>query len=106
MFKMVYICSPFRGNEEFNAKQARKYCRKASELGVIPLAPHLYFTQFLDDSDPTERGRGIQFGLSLLRLCEEIWVFGDVISEGMRMEIGYAKGEGKVIKYVGTGCDL
>ena len=86
----VFICSPFRGAEEKNVELARKYARFAYEKGCLPVVPHLYFPQFLKESDVQERMAGIQFGLSLLKECREVWVFGEIMSEGMCMEIAEA----------------
>ena len=88
----VYICSPFRGDYDANTKNARFYSRHAAlQLGVIPIVPHLLFPQFLDDTVPEERALGLRFGLELLKLCDELWVYGDRISEGMKAEIEFAK---------------
>ena len=76
---------------------ARKYCREVTELrpDAVPIAPHIYCTQFLDDRNPVERAEGLEMGLALLRLCSEVWVYGaDNLSEGMRGEIEYAKKNG------------
>lgn len=40
------------------------------------------FTQYLDDNKPEERKKGMQMGLDLLDHCDELWVFGNNISEG------------------------
>ena len=106
MNNLIFVCSPFRGDIEHNTELARKYCHQVSELGKIPIAPHLYFPQFLNDADPVEREKGIAFGIALMRFCEEVWVFGDVISDGMKYEIENAKNEGKVVKYIGTKQNL
>ena len=42
------------------------------------------------------------FGLSLLAVCDEVWVFGD-ISAGMQQEITEAKKLGKRVRYVKEG---
>ena len=92
--KLVYICSPCRGDIEKNIEKAQRYCREAVELwdDVIPIAPHVYFTQFLDDTKHEERAAGMDMGLSLLAMCDELWVYGiENPSEGMRSEIEYAK---------------
>ena len=57
---MVYICSPYSGDVAGNVENARRYSRFTFEQGYIPIAPHLLFTQFLDDSDPMEREMGMQ----------------------------------------------
>ena len=89
--KKVYICSPYRGDVETNVQNARKYCRAAVELGCLPIAPHLFFPQFMDDDDPAERRAAIKMGIDLIGVCAEIWVFGlDHPTEGMSMEIQHA----------------
>ena len=58
---------------------------------LLPIAPHVYFTQFLDDSDPCERRMGIVAGMELLEQCSEVWVFGmENPSAGMKKEIAKA----------------
>lgn len=92
--KLVYICSPCRGDIEKNISKAQGYCREAVELfpDVIPIAPHVYFTQFLDELNPDERALGMDMGIALLDICDEIWVYGiENPSEGMSREIEYAK---------------
>ena len=90
--RLVYICSPCRGDYEKNLANARRYCRQVMELmpDAIPVAPHLYFTQFLDDTVEDERDRGLSAGIDLLDMCDEIILFGEP-SEGMSREIQYAK---------------
>lgn len=94
---LVYICSPYSGNTEFNANNARIYSRFAVAKGAIPLAPHLLFPQFM--SEEHERSLALFMGSVLLGKCKEVWVFGDTMSEGMKIEIAKAKKMGKVIRY-------
>lgn len=86
---MIFICSPYAGDTVRNILRAQQYCRKAVDEGYMPIAPHLFYPQFLDDGDPEERERGLRMGLSLLDLCDEVWVFGEP-SAGMQKEIDYA----------------
>lgn len=74
--KLAYICSPCRGDYEKNIIKAQEYCREAMNDGLLPLAPHVYFTQFVDDSNPEERKLGLRCGLQLLRYCQLIRVYG------------------------------
>lgn len=80
---LVYICSPFAGDVENNVNMARVYSRFAVRNACIPLAPHLLFPQFMDDSVPAERNIALFMGMVLLGKCEQIWVFGNNISKGM-----------------------
>ena len=45
----------------------------------------------LDDSKPKEREIGMAAGLSLLWFCDELWQFGDEVTEGMATELQFCK---------------
>lgn len=106
--KKVFICSPLhpmgdtREERERDWKRnislAKQACRYAVEKGYVPYAPHLYFPQFLSEDDPAEREMGIIMGLSWLLRCDEVWVCGLRISEGMSREIAKAKEWNKPLK--------
>ena len=96
---IVYICSPFSGDVEANVAAARRYSRFAVDKGYIPIAPHLLFPQFLDDTNPTERELGLFFGNALMSKCAEVWVFGSRISSGMEAEIKRAKWKDYRLRY-------
>lgn len=96
---LVYICSPFAGDEERNMEKARRYSRFAVRQACIPVTPHLLFPQFMDDSIPTERSIALFMGMVLLGKCDEIWVFGRTISAGMAAEIEKAEKRKIPIRY-------
>ena len=89
--KLVFVCSPYRGDEKENTSNATKYCRLVAGCGYIPIAPYLFFPQFLNDSDEIQRLKGIHMGLELLKLCSQMWVFANEVTEGMELEIQKAK---------------
>lgn len=97
-FPLVYVCSPFAGDIETNVNKARRYSRHALDKGNIPITPHLLFPQFMDDDK--ERKLAMHFNYVLLGKCEEIWVFGDYISPGMKEEVKIAEKRKMKIKYV------
>lgn len=68
---MMFVYSPYRGNVEINTQDACCYCRLVIEQGGIPFAPHLLFTQFLDDLRMEERMIGLHMGEEMPRLCNE-----------------------------------
>ena len=96
---IVYICSPYAGDVKVNTENARRYCRFAVDKGYIPIAPHLLFTQFLNDDNPKERQLGIFFGNAVMSKCSEVWVFGEYISNGMEAEIKRAKWKNYRLRY-------
>lgn len=87
---LIFVCSPYRGDVNAHVKCARRHCRYVVKQGGIPFAPHLLFTQFLDDSKASERRKGMLMGAEMLKLCDELWVFGEP-SAGMQTEIDLAK---------------
>jgi len=101
---LVYVCSPLSGDIAANQENARRYCRSVVERGGIPLAPHLYFPQFMDDGDETERDLCLFMDIVLLTKCAELWVFGERISKGMSMEIEKAKRKGQPIRWFDSNC--
>ena len=103
--EIVYICSPYAGDVEKNVAAAQGYSRFAVDKGYIPIAPHLLFPQFLNDSNPKERQLGLFFGNALMSKCSEVWVFGDTISDGMEAEIKRAKWKNYRLRYFTETCE-
>jgi hypothetical protein len=101
---MVYICSPYAGNIEENVYNARRYSRFAVEKGYLPITPHLLYPQFLDDSLQSERDLGMFFGIILMSKCSEVWVFGEHISTGMKIEIDRARHKGYKVRFFSSDC--
>ena len=91
MKPLVYIASPLSGDVERNLEFARKACRYAIEQDVAPFAPHLLYTQMLDDSSPAERQLGVEMGNQMLALCDELWLCGDRLSAGTADEKALAE---------------
>lgn len=88
--RKIYVASKYAGDVDANVEAAIRYCRRVIEAGYMPIASHLLYPQILNDDDPKEREIGLMFGLALLRLCDEVWVFGPV-SPGVSREIDEAK---------------
>lgn len=87
----VFICSPMKGDVEKNLNLAKFAARVLIGSGYIPIAPHLYFPQFLDDNDQYERIKGIKMGVELMKECDRMWIIGTTITNGMEYEINEAK---------------
>ena len=99
--KKIYVCSRLAGDIENNIEKAKGYARfVAKECGAVPIAPHIYFAQFLDDNLHEDRAFGTMAGLMLLFDCDELWYFGDSVSQGMVREIIAAKEQSIPVRYV------
>ena len=80
-----------KGDVEKNLKLAKFAARVLINSGYIPVVPHLYFPQFLDDNDQYERIKGIKMGVELMKECDRVWIIGTTITNGMEYEINEAK---------------
>lgn len=99
MKKLIYICSPCRGDYENNIDNAIMWSGACFRMGYIPVTPHIYFTRFADDRNAKERSMAMEAGAQLLLSCSEVWVFGlDHPSEGMQAEIALAIRNGISVK--------
>lgn len=99
MMKKVYICSPLGGNVKENIEQAKQYAKYALMCGMAPVVPHFY-ALCLDDNKPDERAIGMAAGMALLWFCDELWVFGDVMTEGMQHEVNFCMNLNIKIRYI------
>lgn len=99
MAKVVYVCSALKGDIKNNKKKAAIYSRKVMELGYIPYTPHLMFTYFINEDIREEREHALQMGLEMLPYCNELWIFGYRITEGMAAEIRRARQLGIPVYY-------
>ena len=102
---MVFVCSPYAGDVKNNVNNARRYSRYAVKQGTIPIAPHLLFPQFMDDTDPEQRELGIFFGLILMHRCSEVGAFGSMASPGMQTEITKARNRGMPVRFFNDECE-
>lgn len=97
----VYIISRYSAktwNERrFNKEIAKHFCRQIAKDGKRPVAPHLFYTQFIDDENPEERRLGLDFAIKDLDECDSflLVIVDGVISSGMRGEIEHITRTGK-----------
>lgn len=98
--KLVYVASPLKPYEgstfENNLEFAKELSRRVTFSGGIPMTPHLYFSQFLDDFVEAERNIGIEMGLAIMDRCDTV-LFSGHMSNGMRSELDLAVSLGKDI---------
>ena len=98
--KKIYVCSRVSGDYEKNIEKIKEYARFiAIDCGAIPIAPHMYFSQFLNDS-AEEKAFGLMSGLYLLSECDELWYFGDSVNAAMVNEILAARENEIQVRYI------
>ena len=102
---IVYVCSPYAGDTVRNTENARRFCRYVVDNGGIPVAPHLLFPQFMDDSDEQDHELAMFMNMALMSKCAEVWVFGEHISKGMAAELRKAEEKQRPVRYFTTDCE-
>jgi hypothetical protein len=92
--KIIYIAHPISGFIEDNLEKVRQIARQLNlqHQNIVPFAPYWLDCHVLDNRDPKERKRGIKndkafFGKGVI---DEVWLYGDTISRGMKAEIDLA----------------
>lgn len=89
--KIVYIAHPVGGDVENNLKRIEGIVSNIliKLEDVIPVAPYHLYCHSLDDNVPYERALGISVGVRYLKseIVDELWLFGNEISSGMKDEI-------------------
>ena len=94
--KKVFIISQYHDEDpvkmNLNMRFAAAIARMVvCEFGDIPIAPHIYFPQFMVDAGK-ERDFGIEAGHLMMRLCDEaiLATIEGRISEEMQTDLDYA----------------
>src|SRR5690606_5065989 len=91
--KWVYIVYPFQEKEE-NRKKIDQICRAVANMGFLPVSPVHAFS-FLNDDILEERHRALNLRQELVKVCDQVWLFGDWRkSEGCRREVRAAQEAG------------
>lgn len=107
MSKKIFVCSPLRSKLRDgmakNQEKARFYCKFVMESGHRPFAPHLFYTQILDDAIPDDRAKGMAMGLEDIAECGEVWTFG-FPTEGMMAEVKHAESLGIPVRRFTAEC--
>ncbi len=89
--KLIYVASPYDGDMKKNVEFAKAGCDFVMKQGHGFFAPHLTYTKVLDDSDPRQRKLALEMALTMLTRCDELWVFGENITQAMSIEMDFAK---------------
>lgn len=108
--KTVFIGHPISGDIKSNMKKVLQICADIHTKDIVPVAPYLTSLQYLNDEVVEDRELGIEANHECFRrrYVDELWLFGEYISPGMKREIELAGEVGipVVPKTEGTSRDL
>lgn len=95
--KVVYVAHRLGAgpDREENRKRAQKWVGYiAANYDVAPIADWILLSGEWDES---MRERGLAIDFALIERCDEVWLVGDNVSPGMRMEANHAATLGKPV---------
>lgn len=93
--KIVYIAHPIGGDVQLNIQKVLGIVKRLnlSNNDIVPFAPYIVDCLALNDNEPEERARGFENNVALFKngAIDEVWLYGDRISPGMKFEIDLAE---------------
>jgi hypothetical protein len=91
--KTVFVAHPISGDVSQNLEKVLKICEDIHTKDLVPVAPYLVSLQYLDDGVIEDRELGVEANLECFRrgYVDELWLFGDKISSGMKKEVLLAR---------------
>lgn len=103
--KVVYMAHPYSGSAANLARARVWYEHFMRTYDVAIIADWIITSEVLNDADPEDRARGIVADLTLIKLCDEVWLCGPNVSPGMRAEAEAACTAGVTVRDF-TGVDI
>ncbi len=92
--KVVYIAHPLsaptREGIDANRRAASKWVAWAVLQGVSPVCSWIVLTGEFEET-PENRARGLACDLAQVGRCDEVWLVGGRVTEGMRLEERHAR---------------
>ena len=94
--KTVYLCMAAPSERSYMDRETMRSCRHLvaqyeEEYQCRAIAPHTVLPELLNYEDPRELEIAFWFSQKVLSLCDTIVVFGDCLSDRMRVEIDYMR---------------
>jgi hypothetical protein len=103
--KTVFISHPIRGNVPGNIQKVLDICRLVHRSGNIPVVPYIASLMYLDDAVEEDRALGINANLIAIERghADELWLYGDTVSTGMKAEVRHALWHGMPVIAMSSG---
>jgi|SRR3989344_1034166 len=94
--KTVFIAHPISMDIKGNTEKILAICRELHSHDIIPVAPYLVSLQYLNDEMVEDRQLGVSANMECFhrRYIDELWLYGNCISSGMKEEVELARSLG------------
>ena len=89
---VIYLAHPLSGDVAANLARAQRWVRYLeTEHCVAVVASWITECQIWDDDNAEHRAAGLRRDCAVLARCDEVWLVGGRISNGMAYEAAYAR---------------
>lgn len=105
---LIFVCCAIAAeNEEKylsaviweNQQKAYDYTEKVLEMGFAPLTPQLYLPKYSDKAMLEDKCLKAAV-MQMIKNCDEMWVFGCLITGAMRLQLQYAVENSIKLKFI------
>lgn len=98
MPKTIFIAHPVSGDVEGNLRKIVAICRSIHSQNHIPVFPSFTWRKYLDDSEQSRELAGtVNLEYFRRRMIDEVWLYGDHMSDGMHKEVLLAWKYGAIV---------
>jgi hypothetical protein len=90
--RVIYMAHPVNGDVEGNLKRAKIWLKHLTEGNpwVAFIAQWIVECEIWDDSNAADREIGLKRCLAAVERCDELWLVGTSMSNGMALEAAHA----------------
>lgn len=105
---LIFVCCPVTPEKEDkyltatiweNQQNAYEYTKEVLETGNAPLTPQLFIPDY-SDKTMLEDERLLKAVLQMIKKCDDIWVFGSILTQSMKLQLQYAVENSLHIKFI------
>lgn len=102
MKKKIYLSAPLsKGNLKNHLSRFLRYAGYTMREGALPVAVHFYVFGETDDLQADSAAKiSFEERFSLIWFCDEMWVFGPVITKEMEREIEFCANLGMKVRHI------
>ena len=105
--KVIYMAHKVSGDVENNLAKAKLWLRwieKHHDVAVV--ASWITECEVWDDDNLEHRAAGLRRDFAVIERCDELWLMGDRVSDGMKKETDHAEKHGLVVRNMTNFGDL
>ena len=90
MKRKIYICAPITDDLDESIRKVKRYAEYVLKCGMAPVIPHFYYL-CMGQIGKKELDTIRSACTGLLWYSDEVWIFGDEVTDNMERELQFCK---------------